>query len=168
MLRLAARQPANGTLAGLLYIVVGRGVFHALIKGHGDIRTQIGLDAHTLFRPHEDSPSVDMRGKGHALLLDFPEPGQGEDLKTAAVGEHRSVPLHEAVQTAHLPHQFISGPEMEVVGIRQLDLTAQFLQVVGRDRTLDGALGSHVHKHRRLDNAVGRCQNAPAGVTFRF
>ena len=42
----------------------------------------------------------------------------------------------------------VTRTEVEVVGVGQLDLAAHILQVVGRHRTLDGALGAHVHENR--------------------
>ena len=39
--RLAARQPAGRPGAGIPDIVIRRGIFHALVKRHGDIRPQV-------------------------------------------------------------------------------------------------------------------------------
>ena len=44
VLHCTAIQPSGCPLAGGLDIVVRRRVFHTLIKGHGDITAQIGLD----------------------------------------------------------------------------------------------------------------------------
>ena len=63
VLRNTALQPTVGTRTGFLCILMGRWVFHALIKGHGNIAAQIGLDAHGLLRPHKDPASVDVGGR---------------------------------------------------------------------------------------------------------
>jgi len=105
-----------------------------------------------------------MGGEGHPRLGDLPQPGQGKHLKAAAVGEHRAVPLHKAVQPPHLPDHPVPGAQVQMVGVGQLHLTADLLQIVGGHRPLDGPLGAHVHKDRGLDSAVGTGKYAPAGV----
>ena len=51
-----------------------------------------------------------------------------------------------------------------MVGVGQLHLTADLLQIVGGHRPLMAPLGAHVHKDRGLDSAVGTGKYAPAGV----
>ncbi len=58
--RLAAFEPANGAVRAFFDIVVGRGIFHAFIKGHRDGGGKVRLDAHAFLRPHEDSMPVDV------------------------------------------------------------------------------------------------------------
>ena len=72
-----------------------------------------------------------MGGEGDALLRYLTQAGQRKDLKSAAVGEDGAIPVHKPVQSAQLPHHPVSRPQVEVVGVGQLDLTAQRLQVVG-------------------------------------
>ena len=68
--RFAAFQPASCAGTGCFCIFIGGRIFHTLIKGHGNGRTQIGLDAHTLFWPHKDFVTVNMGSKGYAFLFD--------------------------------------------------------------------------------------------------
>ena len=70
-LRLGSLQPAIGALAGLLRVVVRRGIFHTLVERHRDIGAEIRLDAHALLRAHKDAPSVDVRRERDALLADL-------------------------------------------------------------------------------------------------
>ena len=72
------------------------------------------------------------------------------------------------MQAAHLPHHLVAGAQVKVVGVGQLYLTADLLQIVGRHRTLDGPLGAHVHEHRRLHRAVGAGKDTPAGLSLCF
>jgi hypothetical protein len=44
-----------------------------------------------------------------ALLGDFGDLGQTEDLETAAVGQNRTFPAHEVVQAAQLADDFSAG-----------------------------------------------------------
>ena len=56
-----------------------------------------------------------------------------------------------------------------MVGVAQLNLTANFPKVKGVHAALDGGLGAHVHKDRGLDlAAVGAGKAAPAGAALGF
>ena len=68
--RLAAHQPAVGTLDGLLHIFVGRGVFNALVKRHCDGGSKVRLDLHTLLGAHKNALAVYVRGKIYTLFGD--------------------------------------------------------------------------------------------------
>lgn len=169
VLSLAPLQPAEGTLTRGLYILIGGRVFDALIKGHGDVRAQIGLNTHGLLRTHEDTPAIDVGGKGNALFRDLPQPGEGKDLKAAGVGEDRAVPVHEFVKSSQLPHHIVSGTQVEVVGVGELDLAADLLEVMGGDCALDGALRTNIHENRGLNYpAVGTGKLAAPGTAFGF
>ena len=56
-----------------------------LVEGHGDGGAQIGLDLHTLLRPHEDLVAVDVGVEVNALLLDLAEACQGKHLEAAGI-----------------------------------------------------------------------------------
>ena len=73
---LAALEPSGRALAGGFGVGVFGGVFHALVKGHGDVGAEIRLDAHTFLRAHEDPVAVQMGGEGHAFLLDLAQTRQ--------------------------------------------------------------------------------------------
>ena len=168
VLLLTAHQPAVSPLTGGLDILIGRRVGHTLVKGHGHIGAQMGLDAHGLLRPHEDAPPVDVRGEGDPLLGDLPQAGEGEHLKPTAVGQDRPLPVHESVEPPQVPYHLVSRPEVEVIGIGQFDLTADLRQIMGGDRPLDGPLSPYVHKHRGLRRAMSAGKNAPPGAAFGF
>ena len=73
------------------------------------------------------------------------------------------------MKPAHLPNQLVAGPEVEVVGIAQLDLTADLPEIEGVYTALDGGLGAHVHEHRGLDHAaVGTGKLAAPGAALGF
>ena len=127
MLDLAALQPPGRPLAAGLGVLVGGGILHALVKGHGDVTAQVGLDAHGLLGAHEDLAAVDVGGEGDALLLDLAQRGQGEHLEPAGVREDGAVPVHELVEPPHLPDDVVAGPQVQVVGVGELDLAAHLL-----------------------------------------
>ena len=104
-----------------------------------------------------------------ALLRDFAQLCEREDLKAAAVGQDGTVPGHELMQAAHLFDERIARADMQVIGVRQLDLTADLLQVARRESALDRALRADVHEDRSLHCAVRRLQlTAPRAALFLF
>ena len=114
----------------------------------------MGLDLHTLLRPHKDPPPVNMGSEGHALFLNMSQRSERKDLKPAAVGQNRAFPPGEAVQPTHAADHLISGPKMQMVGIAQHDLALQRLQVIGGNPALDGSRGRDIHKGRCLHRTV--------------
>ena len=103
-----------------------------------------------------------------SFLADLAELGEREDLKAAAVGEDRSVPGHEAMQAAHGLDQLISGSDVQVISVGQLDLAADGFEIGRGERALDGALGADIHKDRRLYAAVRRVKDAAPRAAFLF
>ncbi len=97
---------------------------------------------HTLLRPHEDAVAVQMAGEGDALLRDLPQTRQREHLKAAGgpSGWGRPHRMNRAVHPS--AHHVIAGAQVQVVGIGQLDLASQLLQVESIDAALDGPLCS--------------------------
>ena len=69
------------------------------------------------------------------------------------------------MQTAEVADQLISGSHVQMVRVGQLDLTADALQILRRERALDGRLRADVHKHRRLNRSVRRREFTPARMT---
>ena len=110
-----------------------------------------------------------MGGKINAFLLDSPEGCQGENLEAAGVRQDGPIPVHELVEAPHLPDEPVTGPEVEVVGVAQLDLAADLPEVERVHAPLDGGLGAHVHEHRGLDHAaVGTGKLAAPGAALGF
>ena len=70
------------------------------------------------------------------------------------------------MQAAHFPHHLIGGTQMQMVGVAELHLAADVLQILSAERALDGTLGAHIHKHRGLDSAVGAGEFTAAGLSF--
>ena len=165
-LGLAALQPAGGSLAAGLGIIVLSRVLHALVKGHGNGGTQVCLDLHALFRAHEDAVAVQMGGKGHTFFGDLAQLCQAEHLKSAAVGQDGAVPAGELVQAAHVSHQLITGAQVQMVGVAQHHLCADVLQILCRQAALDGACRSNVLESGCLHRAVHGLELTPPGIVF--
>ena len=69
------------------------------------------------------------------------------------------------MQTAEVADQLISGSHVQMIRVGQLDLTADALQILRRERALDSRLRADIHKHRRLNRTVRRREFAPARMT---
>ena len=72
------------------------------------------------------------------------------------------------MQAAQLPHHPVPGAQVQVIGVGELHLTADVLQILGAEGSFNGALGAHIHKNRRLDRAVGAGKHAPPGLALCF
>ena len=113
--------------------------------------------------------AVEVRGEGDAFLLDLAQSRKGEHLEAAGVRQDRAVPVHELMQSAHLAYHVVTRAEMEMVGVGQLDLTAELLEVQRAHAALDRRLRADVHENRRLHlAAVGALEFAAPGLAFVF
>ena len=72
------------------------------------------------------------------------------------------------MEAAHALDQLIAGADVQMVGVGEFHLAADGLQVLGRERALDSALGANIHKHRCLHQAMGSLKAAAPGVAFLF
>ena len=106
--------------------------------------------------------------EGHALLLDLAQSRQREHLKSTGVGQHRAVPAHELVQTAHLANDLVARTNVQMIGVGQLDLAAELLEVERIDSALDRARRAHVLKDRGLHHAVRRAEFAAPCASLGF
>ena len=100
-----------------------------------------------------------------AIVGELHRVSQREHLETARVGEHGAVIVHKLVNAACFLNQVGTRAHGEMVRVGQLDLTADALQILRRERALDGRLRADIHKHRRLNRTVRRCEFAPARMT---
>src|SRR6185503_1561021 len=70
-----------------------------------------------------------------------------------AVGEDRSAPAHEGVQTAELADDVHAGALRQMIGVGQHDGCAELLELRGRD-ALDAAMRADRHERRRIDDPM--------------
>ncbi len=72
-----------------------------------------------------------MRLEGGPFFAQFTQVSKAKDLKAAAIGQYRPVPVHKRVQSAERSNQFRARPQHQVIGIGENDLRAcraQFLR----------------------------------------
>ncbi len=143
-------------------VFIGR-VRGAFVENHHDVRAQITLDLHRLFRAHEHFGAVDRRSEGHALLLDLAHRAQAEHLKTTGVGQNRAFPLHEIVQVAVLLDHFGARTQPQVEGVTQNDFRAGG-DDIPRQHALDRAIRAHRHEGRGLDGTAREGQTTATSL----
>ena len=160
----AARRPAQGQLHRTLRRgVIGR-VRRAFVEDHHHVAAQAVLDGNGLFRPQEHAAAVHGRAKPHALLADLAKRLEAIDLKAAGVGQDRSRPGHEPVQTAVPAHDVHARAQHQMKGVAQQYLRAgvgHFLRRQGFDR----ALRADRHEGRRVHHTAREIEPAAAGRT---
>ena len=133
----------------------------ALVEGHEDVAAELQLDARRALRSQLLPAAVEVTAEDGALFGDPALFGKRVDLEAARIGEDVAVPGHEPVQSTHLRHQRGARTKQQVVRVRQDDLRADALQIVGRNR-LHGGGGAHRHELRRVDLSVRKQELAPA------
>ena len=153
--RHTALEPAGRSLTGGFGVVVLRRVFNALVKSHCDSRSKVRLNLHAFLGSHKNLSSVNVGVEENALFLDFTQFGEAENLKSAAVGEYRLVPVHKLVQTAQLVDDFVTGANVQMICVAKLDLRFKFIFQVDRgNAALYRRACANVHKHRGLYRSV--------------
>ena len=148
----AAFRPAMSAFHCHFAVAMVVGV-RAFVEGHDDVGAEVLLDGDRLFGREAMGRTVDVALEGHAVIVYLAGLGQGEDLIAARIGEHGTRPLHELVQAAHVPDEFIAGTQVEVIGVGQHQRGIDALEVLGREG-LDGGLGANRCEDRGEQVAV--------------
>ena len=165
---LAAAQPAGGAVHAALHVILRGRILDTLVEGHRDGGGEVRLDLHALLRPHEYLPAVHVRVEMDTLFFDLAQVRQRKDLKAAGIRQDRPVPVHEFMQAAQFIYDLVSRPHVQMIGVRKLHLAADGLQILRGDRAFDGGSRAHVHKDRRLDDAVHGLKAAALGPPLGF
>jgi hypothetical protein len=91
-----AARPGHGEAQALFGArAIGR-VLGALVEGHADVGAERDLHVDGVLGREEVRTAVEVRAEAHAVVGDFAQLAQGEDLEAAGVGEHGARPTDEA------------------------------------------------------------------------
>src|SRR5712692_6765840 len=150
-------RPFGGTLHRGCGMVARRGGLDALIKHHGNVGAKRELHLDGLLRGQQMFRAVQMRSEEHALVRDFPQPGQAEDLISTGIGEDRARPGHELVQAAQIADERVPRPEIEMIGVGEKNLRAEIFEGLLR-KSLDRPGRADGQEHRRVNRAVRGAQ----------
>ncbi len=85
---------------------------NAFIQHHRNVRPERELDLRRFLRREQMLRPVQVRAKSHAIIRDFAQLGQAENLVTARIGKNRARPRHELMQAAKLANQFMPRPQI--------------------------------------------------------
>ena len=105
-------------------------------------------------------PAVDVRLKDGLFFGDFDAVGEAEQLEPAAVGQRRSGPSHEAVQSTVRGDHVLARPQGEVVGVAEDHFCPGGAKLLDF-QPLDRGLRADGHEGGQLHVAVRRRENAP-------
>ena len=89
----------------------------AFVEKHDDVGAEVALDFHRGLGTDEGRCAIQMILKMHALLGDFAQLRERENLESTAVRQDRAVPRHELVQAPEAGDEFFPRTHMEVVGV---------------------------------------------------
>ena len=140
-------------------------MLHAFVEGHQYIRAERDLHRHGVLRRKKMLTAIQMRAELYPVGRDLAQFAERKDLEPAGIGQHGAIPAHETVHSPHATDQLMTGPQIQVIGVRQDDLrpAAGFSQ--GLERSLihrfDRGGGSHRYEHRGLHDAVGQGEPSP-------
>ena len=107
--------------------------------------------------------TVNVALEGHSLVSDFSEGSQGKNLKSPRIREKVLVPQGKTVKSTSFFHNINSRPQVQVVGVGQENLKANFFQII-LCHGLDGGTGSHWHEHGSANWAMGKLHDSSAGL----
>ncbi len=105
------------------------------------------------------------RIKIYPVVGNFIQFGERKNLKPAAVGENRSVPIHKFVQTARPLNKFVGGALVQMIGICKNNRTARLLQVFGIN-SFNRRLSADRHIYWRENIAVRGMEHARARTLY--
>ena len=145
--------PVERTLDGGLQVTVGCPVWGAFVEQHCDVGAKFALDGHRFPRTKEEHLAAEVRAKLDAVVSHLANLGQTVNLKPAAVGEDRLVPVHEPVQSAGLADDVQSRAEEQVIRVAEQNLRPYLFEFAQVER-LDAGLRADRHEHRRVDHAA--------------
>ena len=101
--------------------------------------------------------------EGYTIIIDLAGLRQRKNLETTRVSEHGTVPLHEFVQAAHVADKFVTGTQVEMIGVAQNKRGVDVLEMLRRE-SLDRRLRADGREDRRDEVAVRRGENPRAGA----
>ena len=148
-----AARPRHGEPKALLRSGPICWIFGALVEGHTDISAEGDLNIDRMLGSEKVRTPVEVRAEADAIISDFAQRVEREDLKAAGVGEQGARPTHESVQAAHAADGLMARAQVEVIGVAENDLRAEGFKHILRDG-LDRSLRADGHEDRRFDGLM--------------
>ena len=147
---------------------------YALIERHHDVGADDSLRLHAAFRAQTNQRIVHVAGEFGIVFAQGAAAGKRKYLIAARIRQHRSRPIHEAVNAPELFEYLEPRPQHQMVGIGEQHLGAALEKILTALRA-DGRVGSHRHERRGQNFVVpcretrGACVRArTGGFEFEF
>src|SRR6202043_4267799 len=106
--------------------------FDAFVQHHDDIRAQSDLNFKGFLRREKMLGAVEVRAKRDAVVRNFAQIAEAENLEAAGVGENRARPRHETVKPAHLADELMAGTKIEMIRVGEENLNAEVFEFLLR------------------------------------
>jgi hypothetical protein len=158
-----AAGPGHGEAKAFFGAIARGGILRALVESHDDVGAESDLDVDGMFGGEEVRTPVEVRAELNAIVRDFAERAEGEDLEAAGVSEHCARPADELVQAAHAANEFVTGTEIEMVGVAEDDFGAEGFERVLWDG-FNSTLRADGHEDRSFDSLVGKMKTGAASA----
>ena len=162
----AALGPAVRQMHGLLGDTALNGRRHALIENHHDVAADGSLRGNAALGAQAHRRLIDITLELGAFLGDGAASGQREDLESAGIGQHRARPIHESMYAPELFEQLDSGPQHQMIGVRE-QYSSTALQYVFAPLSTHGPVRPHRHERGREHLVVQRAKTRRTGARAR-
>ena len=158
-------RPAHGAMHAFTGVFVADRILGALVEHHEDVAAEGELGIDGGFGREGVGAAIEVRLKGDAMLGDFAQAGEAEDLEAARIGEDGVGPGHEAMEAAEGTDELVAGAQIEVVGVGEEDGDAKVVGEIALRESFDGGLGADGHEDGGFDGSVRRVEQSGAGAS---
>ena len=161
----ATLQPSlckSQTFRSILIVALSR---WTLVECHHDIGTNHAFGVHHILGCEDMFRAVNMTTELATLLSEFADTGEREHLKTTRVGQNRTIPGIELVQSTCLAEDIQSRTEIQMVGIAQNDLRLDLFAKLGEMHRLHTSHRTDGHEDGGLNLTVIGGDQSCTGVT---
>jgi len=107
--------------------------------------------------------AVNVRTEKGSFFVQPHQIGERENLKSATVGQDRSIPTEKPVQSAEIMDNLFTGSKRKMIGITQNHFGTSLFELSDFD-PFDGSERSDGHKRREFDGSVSRLESPSPGV----
>jgi hypothetical protein len=166
MVAIGLLRPTDGAVHALAGVLMGDRIFGTLVEHHANVAAEGQLHVDRRFGGEGVQIAVEVGLEDHALVGNFAEAAEAEDLEAAGIGEDGVGPRHEAVKSAHFADELVAGAEEEMVGVGQQDFDAEIFGEVALGESFDGGLGADRHEYGGFDGDMGGVKESRARAGF--
>jgi hypothetical protein len=154
-----ALRPGHGQAKAFFGASAISGILGAFVEGHDNVGAESYLNIDRRFGSKRVWTPIEVRAELDAVVGDFAERAEWEDLKAAGVRKECARPTHEFVKATHAANGFVAGAEIEVISVAEDDFCAEGFERVLRDG-FDGSLRADRHEDWSFYGLMGQKETA--------